>query len=959
MRLDKALLSSIPEPLQPRITQLWQHYLEQTATPVTATPLLLKVWCVSDFVAQHCIRDPALLTALFDSGDLDRSYQPGELRQRLVEALAGVDNEAALGQQLRLFRRREMVRIAWRDIAGLADLATTTGDLSDLADSCCDLALQWLYPAHCQQWGTPQDAAGAAVPLVVLGMGKLGAYELNFSSDIDLMFAYEEDGETVGGRRAISHQEFFIRLGQRLINALHQVNAWGYVFRVDMRLRPFGDASALALSFDAMEEYYQVHGREWERYALIKARPVAGDIAAGERLLQRLRPFIYRRYIDFGAFESLREMKQLIVQEVRRKGLEDNVKLGHGGIREVEFIGQAFQLIRGGREPRLQQRPILPVLAVLQDLKLLPHYVVSELSDAYTFLRHSEHRLQQLNDQQTQQLPVDLEQQQRVALGMGFADWPPFLEALRQRMASVAQHFEQVFAAPQTDHADSDPHQLHAIWQQQQDPEQAAATLTTLGFDDPVEALRRLAALRDSSRYRALSARGRERMDRLIPLLIGAVGGGGDADATLREVLTLLEAITRRTAYLALLVENPMALSQLVRLCGASPWIARLLSRHPQLLDELLDPRTLYAPPHRAAIANDLRQRLARLPVDDQEAQMDALRHTAQSVMLRVAAADVVAAVPLMVVSDHLTELAEVILDEALELAWHHLVARHGRPQCGDDQLCDKGFAVIGYGKLGGIELGYSSDLDIVFLHSDDASGRLTDGPKPVENSVFYARLAQRLIHLLNTRTAAGQLYEIDLRLRPSGNSGLLVSGVSAFAEYQRSGAWTWEHQALVRARYIAGDPTIAAAFEAIRTETLSRRREANQLRDEVAQMREKMRDHLAKGGATQFDLKQDRGGIADIEFIVQYGVLQWSADHPALLRYSDNIRLLAAFAQQQLLPAADCDTLADVYRQFRAAAHRLTLHDEPARVAADQFVTERDGVSAIWDRIFGSADKA
>ncbi len=719
-----------------------------------------------------------------------------------------------------------------------------------------------------------------------------------------------------------------------------------------MRLRPFGGSSALALSFDAMEAYYQAHGREWERYAMIKARPVAGDRDAGNELMAMLKPFVFRRYVDYGAFESLREMKGMIEREVKRKGLENNVKLGAGGIREVEFIGQAFQLIRGGREPTLQRRAILTVLEALRGFQLLPDFAVEELVAAYVFLRDTEHRLQEFADQQTHDLPQDDLGRARVALAMGYADWPGFEADLRQHMRRVHEHFEQVFAAPQRDHAESDALDTSGVWVATQDDEQARDTLKEAGFGKPEVALKALAGIRESHSYRALSAHGKGRMDRLMPLLIGAVGATGEPEIALERLLSLISAVARRTAYLALLVENPMALSQLVKLCAASSWIGRLLEKHPQLLDELLDPRTLYVPPKRDEMTNELRQRLMRIPPDDLEQQMDALRHFKQTILLRVAAADVSGAVPLMVVSDHLTAMAEVILDEVLELAWRHMVTRHGRPQCGDTVACDKGFAIIAYGKMGGIELGYGSDLDLVFVHSDASEGRATDGAKPVDNTVFYARLAQRVVHLLNTRTAAGELYEVDIRLRPNGASGLLVTSVEAFADYQRERAWTWEHQALVRARPVAGDPGIAEGFQVVRAEVLGREREAEGLRRDVREMREKMRASLAKGGSDGFDLKQARGGIADIEFMVQYAVLAWAHTHPDLLEFTDNIRLLERLADRGLIPGVDVVLLTDAFRAYRARVHQLALQDRPAVVGNGEFADYREGVARIWQKL-------
>lgn len=945
-------LAAVPLPLQERVRRQWDSFREAApdlALPAGLLPDLVRVWACSEFVADTCLRYPELLRELHDSGALVAAYPAGEYRHRLAARLAEVGDEAQLGVQLRRFRRREMVRIAWRDLAGHSELNEVVADLSALADACIDLALEQLYRWHCEQWGTPCNAEGVAQRLVVLGMGKLGARELNFSSDVDLIYAYPEDGETRGGRRSLSNQEFFIRLGQRLGNVLNSTTAEGFVFRVDTRLRPFGESSALALSFDAMEDYYQVHGREWERYAMIKARVVAGDHEAGKELMALLKPFVYRRYVDYGAFQSLREMKAMIGREVQRKGMEHNVKLGAGGIREVEFIGQAFQLIRGGREPTLQVRRILTVLEALRGFGWLPDFVVDELTEAYVFLRTTEHHIQEYQDRQTHDLPEDESGRLRLAWSMGHADWEGFEAALRQHMRRVHEHFEQVFAAPQTEHAESDSLDLTGVWQGILDEEQACHALAQAGYGDTAAVYQRVQQVRRGRVFLNLGSQGRTRMNQLMPLLLGAVGQGEQPDLTLQRLLHLVETIARRSSYLALLVENPMALSQLVRLCGASPWIASQLALYPLLLDELLDPRSLYAPPRRRELSNELRQRMMYLAPEDQEAQMDALRQFKQANTLRVAAADVMEAVPLMVVSDHLTELAEVLLDETLTLAWRHLIARHGRPACGEGRACDTGFAIIAYGKLGGIELGYGSDLDIVFLHSNESEGRQTFGERPVDNAVFYARLAQRIIHILHTRTPAGVLYEVDTRLRPSGASGLLVSGLDAFAHYQGNEAWTWEHQALVRARGVAGDPAVIAAFEQIRRTILGRPRQRDKLRQEVREMRERMRAQLAKGGAERFDLKQDPGGIADIEFMVQYGVLAWASEYPALLDFTDNIRLLERLAQAGRLPPADAELLADAYRAYRAQVHRLTLQEQPALMEGGELDALRAQVLRIW----------
>lgn len=948
--------AGLPAVLAVQAETFWQRYrqaLADAGMQEPADPLLCRmlrqVFALSEFVADVCASAPRLFDDLCRSGDLFRDYTYGEQLRALAVQLVDLEDEKLLHQRLRQYRQREMLRIAFRDLAGWNALQQTMCELSWLAEACLETTLGVLSRWQQKELGRPCNKQGKTQSLIILGMGKLGAGELNFSSDIDLMFAYPEEGGTRGGRSRLENSEYFMRLGRRLIDALNRYSEDGFVFRVDMRLRPFGDSGPLAMSFAAFEDYYQTHGREWERYAMIKARVVGGDRDAGEQLLASLKPFIYRRYIDFGVFASLRGMKQLIEREVLRKGMADNIKLGAGGIREIEFIGQAFQLIHGGQRHALQQRPILVVLQYLAQENLIPDYVEAELRLAYIFLRNTEHRLQMWKDEQTHLLPVTDEARQRLAFSMGCVDWQVFSAQLAEHRFRVDSHFRQIFVAPQADtHNEQNSHgALQALWQDSLDKEQAIDLLATVGYRDAEEILRRLAQLRDSYTCRALSAHGRERMDRLMPLLLGAAGGMDDADSALARLLRLIEQIARRTAYLALLIENPLALSQLVKLCSASPWITEQLSSHPILLDELLDARSLYSLPDQPQLISELETRLQGVDADDLERQMDTLRQFRHANTLRVAAADVNAAMPLMAVSNHLTSIAEVILDRVLTIAWRTMQQRHGQPP-------HPGFAIIAYGKLGGVELGYGSDLDLVFLHAG-SSEDMSNGKQPLAAAVFFARLAQRITHILSTQTMAGILYEIDLRLRPSGASGLLVSTLSAFRDYQQSDAWIWEHQALVRARVVAGERQLADEFARVRASVLTRQVDLGELADEVRKMRRRMREQLGSKNSGEFDLKQDVGGIVDIEFMVQYAVLRWAAKHPRLLKWTDNIRLIETLVACGLLADADGRQLADVYRRYRAEVHRLTLQERPARVSTERFVAERECVQQLWQHWLGT----
>ena len=956
-----SLITSAPESLSATAELGLRQLSEGCAAAGLAEPRLDdlpgdagRVWVCSDYVAQSCARNPAMLADLIDSGDLCRVYPAEHYHESTTAALLATSSETELRDTLRRLKRRELVRIAWRDIAGLADFEETVRDTSAFANAALDATLQRLHHWQTQRRGVPTGESGSPQRMVVLALGKLGASELNFSSDIDLIFTFPESGETLGAKRSLSNEEFFIRLSRRYINVLSETTADGFAFRVDMRLRPFGASGRLVCSMSAMEDYYQIHGRDWERYAFIRARPVAGDLEAGNELLERLRPFVFRRYIDFGALESLREMKATVSAEVKRKGLIDNIKLGPGGIREVEFIGQAFQLVRGGRVPELRGRQIISVLEELRKLEYLPDYAVKELSDAYRFLRTTEHRLQEVEEQQTHTVPNDANERLRLAYGMGFADWQSFSRELEKFRARVQSHFDQVFGA--TDEQAPETDSLSALWEGTLTDDQVLETLAQAGFADGDAVMSIVSKLRASYTVRGLEERGRARLSRLVPALLRTVATRHDPLATLQRVITIIEGIARRSVYLALLVERPLALSQLVKLCEASPLVARQFARYPLLLDELLDARTLYAPLDRNALLDDMRTRLASVADQDIELEMDALRHFKQSNLLRVAAADLTHAIDLDEVSERLTQIAEVALEACLRLAWRDLCRRHGEPLCTVSGARRRApFCIVAYGKFGGQELSYGSDLDLVFVHGSSGEEQHTDGDKRIENSVFFSRLAQRTIHFLSTHTAVGALYSVDARLRPSGADGLLVTSLESFERYQLEQAWTWEHQAVVRARVVAGDTELAAQFRDVRCKLLLLERDAGELKAQVRDMRARMQRELGTQDDALFDIKQDRGGIADIEFMVQYGALAWAPKLRNYLHFTDNLQLVQAMADSALMTPHEAEVLSDAYREYRAAVHRLALAEKPAVVPAAQFAGLREKVGALWQRLLAN----
>ncbi len=787
------LIKKLPDPLLNECQKKWDEFCtasKEAKIPLPNNPELIEiiqqVFTFSDFAAKSCIRHPEILYDLIQSNDLQREYRTDEYYHIIQSHIADIKNEAELSPILRKIRCREMVRIAFRDLAGWADLSETMTNLSTFADACIDKTLSCLYDLHCSEYGIPVDADGSQLYLVVLGMGKLGAWELNFSSDIDLIFAYgagNNEHTLHPATCTLQPESFFTRLCRQLINILGAKTADGILFRVDMTLRPFGESGPLAMNFDAMDEYYHIQGREWERYAWIKARVAAGNKTAGANLLKRLNPFIYRRYLDFGVFESLRDMKYKISLEVKRKGVKGNIKLGAGGIREIEFFGQIFQLIRGGVEAGLQERPIQKVLKILAEDGHIEQDICDELTAAYIFLRNTEHRLQEFADQQTHKLPTDPLEQARLAASMGFEDWDKFISEVILHRKTVHHHFNRLLEAKNPENSDEKQNsKLKMLWQNPADNEYNHKILSALGFyNNSGEVLRLLDSFQKDAAIRNLSKEGWESLDRLIPLVLQTVSTSEHPLLALSRIIDLLKSIQRRITYLSLLLENPSVLTHLVNLANASSWILSFLTRHPVLLDELLDPRTLYLPPKRSELEKELRHRLEQILPDDLEYQMEVLRIFKQVNILRVAAADITNALPLMKVSDHLSDIAETILNEVVHLSWHYLVEKHGEPECylpcsqthGCERkdTCDKGFVVIAYGKLGGLELGYNSDLDLVFLHAGTKE-QTKGGERPVDNSQFFARLGQRVIHILTPHTSAGILYETDMRLHQAEMPG-------------------------------------------------------------------------------------------------------------------------------------------------------------------------------------------
>ena len=923
--------------------------------PADIAATLPRVLAASDFLAESFTRNPQLLAALLARGDLTARLAPGELAARAPELAARLA-EGEAQSVLRRWRRHELARIAWRDLAGWADLGETLADLTEFADTAIRTALTYARHGLVARYGEPRSANGEIQPLVVIGMGKLGGGELNFSSDVDLVLLFPEHGET-DGRRGVANEEFFTRLVQALVRLLEAPTAEGFVLRVDLRLRPFGDSGPVVASFASFEDYLPRHGRDWERYAYIKARAITAAPRYAEIEASAVRPFVYRRYLDYGVFESLREMKALIAREVERRELADDVKLGPGGIREIEFIVQALQLTRGGRDRGLQTPSLRAALARLGETRILPAQVVAELEAAYVYLRRLENRLQMLGDAQVHALPLEPAARERIALAMGARDSAALLAELGRHRERVRGHFREVILGGGTEQEAAVRIDLGRFWDSRAETAALAESLEHAGFAESAEAARLLLELRASSLVRKLDEPGRRRLQALLPVLLADVARSSAQLPVLRRILTIIEATGKRSAYFALLRENAAARARLVELVGQGEFLAAQIAAQPLLLDELIDARLLSQLPTRASLAAELTQRLGQLNGEEPEHQVEALRHFQGAAVFRVAVADLTGAMPLMQVSDRLTDIAELIIERALELAWQQITAQFGIPTCGDGRTVN--ICAVGYGKLGGMELGYSSDLDLVFLHDSHGERQQTSAPRPIDNQVFFVRLAQRIVHLLTMHSAAGRLYEVDVRLRPSGKGGLLVTNIEAFAEYQRREAWTWEHQALLHARSVAGSPTLRARFEEVRLEVLCQHVRREGLREEVRAMRERMRRELSKGDRERFDIKQDPGGIADIEFLAQYWALASAGRYPAVAIFADTIRQLESVASAALIPQADVDVLTGAYRAYRATAHHLSLAGRPPLVCAQEFRAMRADVTRIWDAALGAEPPA
>jgi glutamate-ammonia-ligase adenylyltransferase len=915
----------------------------------------VRVLLFSEFIASSITKNPDILNELINSRDLLKSYSNQTYVVKLEKRISKDLDVSSVKQVLLQTKLYETIRIAWRDLAGKAPLEETLCDLSCLADAIVDAAMESIYDEVCKSYGQPVDHDGNFQRLVVLGMGKLGAGELNFSSDIDLIFVYPKEGYT-NGENIISNEEFFTKVCRRFLKFFsarsHEIN----LYRVDTRLRPYGDGGPIIMSNSAFEEYYQAQGREWERYAMIKARPIAGDIEAGFKLLKMLNSFIYRRYFDYGSFDSFRDMKHRITQQVKNKKLKDNIKLGAGGIREIEFFGQLFQLIRGGVEPELQERKILKVLELLQTHNCINEKTKTQLKQAYLFLRLVENRLQAYADLQTHDIPQRPDQRNILALSMGYDTWDEFNKILNDHMQRVHYHFSQLLISEDQEKPDQDTQDLRELWVNINDPQFTADSKTIGGFKEPERVLAILRALEEHPNTKRLTTNGRKKLARLIPVLVKKIGEQNEPDAILSQLIDLIITIERRTCYLSLLIESKGALETLITLARKSPWIISFLSQHPALLDELMHPSTLYSPPGIKSLEREMATRMAGIPKGDIEYLLEELCIFRHINMLRVSAADVSGNYPLMKVSDHLTYIAQTVLCQVLQISWDIVTQKYGIPEGISGQDLDHcGFAIVAYGKVGGLEMGYKSDIDLVFLY--DAVSGVTKGDKSIDTIRFYSNLGQRVINALTMHTPAGTLYGADMRLRPGGASGMIVSHIESFEDYLKDQAWTWEHQSLIRARFVAGDRALGSRFNEIRNKVLIEQRDEEKLKKEVGDMRERMRDERLKYNKDHFDLKQSRGGIVDIEFLVQYLILKNAYTFPDIIFWTDNMRLLESLDAEGIITGCESERLQNAYLAMRKATHRNNLLEKKQQIPQAQFADLQSHVMEIYEKYLSDDD--
>ena len=920
---------------------------------------LFAVWYASPFIKRVCISQPRWLYKLLAENELQNNCDVNKYRKVLQPIIESANDVEVLQQLLRQQRTAAFARIAWRDLQQYTTVEQTLHELSAFAEVCVQETLQW-----CFQWLQSRPHASDFIKtlqqnIVIFALGKLGGGELNFSSDIDIVIAYSENNQFTQDESAKTI-EFYLKVAQLFIKVLSEQTQDGFVFRVDARLRPFGDAGALVPSFLSIDLYFQTHGRDWERYAWMKARVIAGDVQLGEAFLQEITPFIYRRYLDYGAMQSLRDMKALIDNKACQEGAKENLKIGFGGIREIEFTAQMFQLIYGGKDSSLRISSTLKALQQLEKQGLLTTDWASDLSAAYVFLRKAENVLQLREDQQTHILPVEEKLRSNYAFSMGMQDWKTFYAEYKTQVNVVNGLYQSLLKVDdESGHKELNDNEFEKIWLQVDDDEFCLNILNKHFSENAQQIYEHLHNFSQSNLVQKLVPIARTRLDDLLPIFMLHLQGVEEPLAVTDRFLNILKKIVQRSTYISLLIENKNKLSSILVLIQASPWIAQYLATHPLLLDEVLRMDEDYEPPSIDEMHQQLAASLASVE-EGLEEYMGGLREFKNSQVIQIAAADVVEKYPIMKVSDHLSWLAEACLKSALAYAYHELVEKYGKPTSVlNEHAYTPEVLIVEYGKLGGLELGYGSDLDIVFLHNSEGSvcetAGTAKGDGKIHNEVFFTRLVQRTIHILTTVMAGGKVFEIDLRLRPHGESGPVVSSVHAYENYLINDAWMWEIQALVRARAVTASKKMQSKFENIRRKVLSQARNHNDVQAAIIEMRNKMLNANKDKSSVNFNIKKDTGGVIDIEFIVQFLVLNYSKNYPQICEHTDNVRILDACAEVGLVEQQDAEELKRIYLKYRKHLHQLSLKLLPEIVDSKVFTKERDVVQNYWASLLHS----
>ena len=913
-------------------------------------PEILAVWVASPFIKRVCISQPTWLKNLVNNQDLHTDFDRSNYEERIKTIISQAHDLPELQKLLRQLRTAEYARIAWRDLQGYASVKQILHELSLFAECCLSGVLNWCFDWLKTLPRTTEYERSLQNRVVIFALGKLGGKELNFSSDVDLVFAYSDDVVQTQEQQAAT-AKFYLKLVQLVIRVVGEQTEDGFVFRVDTRLRPFGNSGTLIPTFSAIEQYFQTHGRDWERYAWIKANVIAGDIEVGRRFLAEVTPFIYRRYLDYGAVQSLRSMKELVDVKARQNTTKVDVKIGQGGIREIEFIAQMFQLIYGGRDQNLRIRSTIDVLNYLKKLKMLSNENISDLVSAYIFLRKVENGLQLQNDQQTHQLPKDEQDKNHFAYLIGTDNWDEFYCEYKKHTSNVNAVFSSLLQTNEAGYpSESDEFKDFVyLWQQIDDKQYCINILEKFSLKDAQSIYERLRIFSQANVVQQLVPLARKRLDEFIPIFLSNILELDNPDLVIDRFLAILKKIVQRSTYISLLIENQNKLNKLFTLLEISPWIAQYVSTHPILLDEILRMDNSYELPSVPLLQKQL-DTYIQSSSDDLEKYMEGLREFKHAQLLQIAAVDIAENFPIMKVSDHLTWLAETCLNSAIIRANKDLSEKYGKPICiMDGESYVPELLIIEYGKLGGLELGYGSDLDIVFVHNSRGKSCETDGELRLGNDVFFTRLVQRAIHLMTTITSAGKVFEVDIRLRPYGESGPIVSSIAAYENYLENEAWLWEKQALIRARPLNVNSSLADEFYRIRKNVLCQKRDIGVVRNSIIEMREKILSEHGSKEEKIFDIKKDNGGLIDIEFIVQFYVLSYAHEYDELCTYTDNVRILEACSESKLIDKKITDELKSIYLKYRKYLHQLNLRLLPQTVEEHEFKNERSIIQKYW----------